>query len=382
MGYSRPITLFFGARPSSPDRYVVTGSMQETSSPEQSPQRRTRVRTEAAPVIQRLVESLHIHPKQDILVFGCGRGVDVSWLQRRRFKAQGYDPHVPFGFAQPPDRQFDLVMMIYLMTRLKTDAARRDAIARAFSHVRPGGHLLIGSRHWMHHVHEKPASRDAALDYFNGLLADCDTSEIERVEVESEDNAIAVLAGRAGIYTPRYPIAWVDGPDEMARVCARLADEPMIALDVETTLEEPRKLCTVQLGIQNQSWIIDALAMNDLTPLKALMENDAVEKVIHNAFFEEQMLGKHGIRIHNVFDTLHHSRSRHKKTVGLSHKLGDVCERELGIFLDKTNQTSDWTLRPLAEDQLRYAAIDVEVLVDLYPIFKPPRAPENLQLFE
>jgi ribonuclease D len=155
----------------------------------------------------------------------------------------------------------------------------------------------------------------------------------------------------------------------------------MVALDVETTLEEPRVLCTVQLGIANQSWIIDALAMKDLAPLKRLMENDAVEKVIHNAFFEEQMLGKHGIRIHGVFDTLHHSRSKHKKTPGLSHKLGDVCERELGIYLDKSNQTSDWTLRPLAADQILYAAIDVEVLVDLYPVFKPPKPPVNLELF-
>src|SRR5690606_32208381 len=110
----------------------------------------------------------------------------------------------------------------------------------------------------------------------------------------------------------------------------------------------------VQLGIDTHSWIIDTLAIKDLAPLKRLMENENVEKVIHNAFFEEQMLGKHGIRIHNVFDTLHHSRRCHKKSVGLSHKLGDVCERELGIYLDKANQTSDWTLRPLAADQIDY----------------------------
>lgn len=355
--------------------------MKEFSPPDQATARRVRARTEAAPVIQRMVEAQLIDLKQSHLVFGCGRGVDVTWLQRRKFTVRGYDPHAPFGFNQLPESKFDVVMMIYLMTRLKTDAARTAAIEQAFSYVRPGGRLLIASRHWMRLPEGGASNREESLAYFGHLLAPCDTDQIALVEIDSEDGALALTARRSGIYQPRFPITWIDTPEEMARVCAGLMAEPMVALDVETTLEEPRTLCTIQLGIENNSWIIDALAMEDLAPVKALMENDAVEKVIHNAFFEEQMLGKHGIRIHSVFDTLHSSRSKHKKTVGLSHKLGDVCERELGIFLDKTNQTSDWTLRPLTEDQIRYAAIDVEVLVDLYPVFKPPKAPENLELF-
>ena len=43
-----------------------------------------------------------------------------------------------------------------------------------------------------------------------------------------------------------------------------------------------------------------------------------------------------------------------------------VCERELGIELDKTEQTSDWSARPLSKRQLAYAALDVEVLPSLW----------------
>lgn len=353
--------------------------MQESAA-ESPSQRPVRARTEAAPALQRMVEAQLINPKHEILIFGCGRGVDVAWMQRRKFDVQGFDPHVPYGFSQAPTRKFDLVMMVYLMTRLKSDEGRKAAITQAFNHVRPGGNLLIASRHWAQFA-GTGTGEEAGLVYFSQLLAHCEIDQIAALPIKSEDNALAVMARRAGTYQPRFPVKWIDDPLEMARLCDRLQAEPMVALDVETTLDEPRVLCTVQLGIANQSWIIDALAMKDLSPLKTLMENDAVEKVIHNAFFEEQMLGKHGIRIHNVFDTLHHSRSKHKKTPGLSHKLGDVCERELGIYLDKSNQTSDWTLRPLAADQLAYAAIDVEVLVDLYPIFKPPKPPVNLELF-
>ena len=50
--------------------------------------------------------------------------------------------------------------------------------------------------------------------------------------------------------------------------------------------------------------------------------------------------------------------------------------------MDKRLQTSDWTQRPLSPGQLDYAAVDAEVLLDLYHVFKPPKPPENLDLFD
>jgi ribonuclease D len=37
--------------------------------------------------------------------------------------------------------------------------------------------------------------------------------------------------------------------------------------------------------------------------------------------------------------------------------------------LDKSQQISDWTRCPLSEAQIAYAALDVEVLVQLYELF-------------
>jgi ribonuclease D len=47
-----------------------------------------------------------------------------------------------------------------------------------------------------------------------------------------------------------------------------------------------------------------------------------------------------------------------------------VCERELGVVLDKRAQTSNWSCRPLSTDQLEYAALDAEVLLALYDWFR------------
>jgi hypothetical protein len=43
-----------------------------------------------------------------------------------------------------------------------------------------------------------------------------------------------------------------------------------------------------------------------------------------------------------------------------------VCERELGVSLDESEQTSNWSRRPLDANQLRYAALDAEILLELH----------------
>ena len=89
-------------------------------------------------------------------------------------------------------------------------------------------------------------------------------------------------------------------------------------------------------------------------------------KVIHNARFERRVLAAVGIALDGVFDTLEASRQARGADALGGHSLAMVCERELGIALDKSSQTSNWSRRPLDADQLRYAALDAEVLLALY----------------
>ena len=72
-----------------------------------------------------------------------------------------------------------------------------------------------------------------------------------------------------------------------------------------------------------------------------------------------------GLVIENIHDTLTESRKRLGQQGG-GHSLLAVARRELDRVLDKRSQTSDWTHRPLTPEQEAYAAMDVEILVDLY----------------
>ena len=159
------------------------------------------------------------------------------------------------------------------------------------------------------------------------------------------------------------PIRWVTDDAGLRDACSVLARSAVVGLDVETTIHS-RVLCLVQLASAETVYLMDALELADLEPLGELMANADVVKVIHNAEFERSVLRKYGIEIENVVDTLARSRELRPRVTG-GHSLKAVCQRELGLELDKGPQMSDWTRRPLTPRQEAYAALDAEVLLQL-----------------
>lgn len=197
------------------------------------------------------------------------------------------------------------------------------------------------------------------------------------VDVLPEISPEVVLAPVAGGFQPKNPISWVDSAAGLDRLVELLAVEDVIALDVETALDFS-SLCLVQIGTRTRTWIIDALRVRDLGALARVLADRKIIKVIHNAKFERRILAKEGLEITAVFDTLEASRRNHGRDVIGGHSLAAVVERELEVHLNKSEQTSNWTRRPLSLEQLAYAAADVEVLIELdarmrtaLPLFGP-----------
>jgi ATP-dependent Lhr-like helicase len=157
------------------------------------------------------------------------------------------------------------------------------------------------------------------------------------------------------------PIHWVDNDDGLKKACAALEGERVVGLDVETTLRT-RALCLIQIAGAEATYLIDALEVTDLSPLETLLASPDITKLIHNAVFERSVLGRYGLALDGVVDTLVVSRRVRGRDIEGGHGLQAVCQRELGIGLDQIRQTSDWTRRPLTEGQVAYAALDAEVL--------------------
>jgi ATP-dependent Lhr-like helicase len=193
-------------------------------------------------------------------------------------------------------------------------------------------------------------------------------SEAHRAEMDEPEPPQMPPESMLSWARPKNPVRYIDTTEALDRLCPKLVSAGAIGLDVETTLED-QELCLVQLGTAEETWLIDALAIEDLTPLAQVLASPRLLKIIHHASFERTVLGRRGMDIANVFDTLAASRQARGAKVQGGHRLAAVCQRELGVRLDKREQRSDWRRRPLTQQQLDYAALDVEVLLRLHGVF-------------
>ncbi|MGI5121372.1 HRDC domain-containing protein [Marinactinospora thermotolerans] len=105
--------------------------------------------------------------------------------------------------------------------------------------------------------------------------------------------------------------------------------------------------------------LIDPIPCDDLTELNAAIAD--AEMVLHAAHQDLPCLTELHLRPARLFDTELAGRLLGYQRVGL----GAMVERVLGMRLAKEHSAVDWSVRPLPEDWLRYAALDVEVLVEL-----------------
>ncbi|WP_067131282.1 HRDC domain-containing protein [Microtetraspora malaysiensis] len=105
--------------------------------------------------------------------------------------------------------------------------------------------------------------------------------------------------------------------------------------------------------------LIDPVACPDLTALHEAVADHEI--VLHAATQDLPCLTELGFRPRRLFDTELAGRLLGYERVGL----GTMVEVVLGLRLEKGHSAADWSNRPLPMDWLRYAALDVEVLVEL-----------------
>jgi DNA polymerase-1 len=172
------------------------------------------------------------------------------------------------------------------------------------------------------------------------------------------------------LHPDRPPRTVITDGAALSAIVPDLMAAEAIAVDLETTALSPfdGRARLVTLGIPGHTYLVDAFAVADLAPLKPVLESPKPFKVLHNAKFDTRWLQHHfGITLGGLFDTML-----------AAQLLGDmwevtlakVTEHYLGITLDKTQQLSDWSGR-LSEQQLDYAAKDVEVLLPLRRALRP-----------
>ena len=105
--------------------------------------------------------------------------------------------------------------------------------------------------------------------------------------------------------------------------------------------------------------LIDPIALPDLSSIDAAIGE--AEWILHAANQDLACLAEVGMRPRRLFDTELAGRLLGDERVAL----GTMVEQHLGVRLEKGHSAADWSTRPLPHEWLAYAALDVELLVEL-----------------
>lgn len=159
---------------------------------------------------------------------------------------------------------------------------------------------------------------------------------------------------------------YISAFDELASFCERASSSRILAVDTEFLREKTYypKLCLIQIATHDESAAVDPLLIDDLSPLVELLTDTRITKIFHACSQDlEVILCALGVVPEPVFDTqLASAFLGMRQQVGY----GALVERYTGVHLPKADSLTDWSRRPLDEEQLSYAEDDVHYLPGIY----------------
>lgn len=164
------------------------------------------------------------------------------------------------------------------------------------------------------------------------------------------------------------PILVADGKSFEQTVPA-LAKAPTISVDTESNslFAYREQVCLIQFSTSDADYLVDPLAIDDISALGDIFSNPKIEKIFHAAEYDLLCLKRdYGFKFANLFDTMVAARILGREKVGL----GNLLELEFGVRLEKRFQKADWGKRPLPPKMLAYARFDTHYLIRLRDRFE------------
>lgn len=171
--------------------------------------------------------------------------------------------------------------------------------------------------------------------------------ELPPLLTEPEDGVPFVIDSQRGLQRCAEALASGEGP---------------VAIDAERAsgFRYGQRAFLVQLKREGSGlWLIDPEPFDTLLPLQRAL--DGAEWILHAASQDLTCLAELGMHPHALFDTEVAARLAGLPRVGLAA----VVESMVGMRLAKEHSAADWSRRPLPQNWLRYAALDVDLLIEL-----------------
>jgi len=157
----------------------------------------------------------------------------------------------------------------------------------------------------------------------------------------------------------------VDTPKALELALINLRQSKILSIDTESSgyyTYYPR-VCLIQINSNGKNYLIDPLKISDLKSLHPLFIDEKILKIFHSAQDDIRALKRDfAFEFKNVADTMISSRLLSMEQSSLSF----VVEYFHKVALSKVEQKSNWEIRPLQKQQLRYAALDTAYLESIW----------------
>jgi ribonuclease D len=157
---------------------------------------------------------------------------------------------------------------------------------------------------------------------------------------------------------------WIDtlpGLEGAARVLCQ-AEVIGVDLEADSMYHYFEKVCLLQIATESTTYVIDPLALRDLSTLNSVFSDPRIRKVFHGADYDIRSLYRDfRIEVENLFDTQLACKFLGLRETGLEALL----RSRFHVELNKKYQRADWSRRPLPPEMLEYAAMDGRYLIPL-----------------
>jgi 3'-5' exonuclease/HEAT repeats len=176
-----------------------------------------------------------------------------------------------------------------------------------------------------------------------------------------------------GLLPEKTKRAWVDRPEQLLQAAGVLKQARIVAVDAEftqirshiqgDTRTPAHRLALLQLAIERDCYVVDALRLNDLSPLVEVVANPDIIVLLHGAGSDMRVMAERGLDVAHYYDLEAASRSIFGQQ---ESSLAAMLRRAFNFRMDKSLQRTDWTRRPLPPAMVAYAARDAEMTLALY----------------
>ena len=160
------------------------------------------------------------------------------------------------------------------------------------------------------------------------------------------------------------PPQFVNQQAVFEKILLDLKGEKTLAVDTEANslYAYREQVCLIQISSSTKDYILDPLALEDISPLGDIFSNPGIEKIFHASEYDILiMYNEYHFNFRNIFDTMLAAQILGRNKLGLDALLEEI----VGIQVNKKYQRANWGKRPLSEDMLQYAQMDTHYLLKI-----------------